>query len=201
MVSTKTNRGRISLIAGLVIAALGITGTVLLRNSSPFSSSTNGPSGAQVAVVAAKVDIPAGTKISIDQITFESMPTAAVPLDAAQSSGAVVGKYAAVTIRARQIVLPDVLVSNPVAASGNGTSSTFALKDGDVALTLPDDKTSVMASIFSPATTSTYWSIPPIPGPSSTHFRTCWCCEQGLRRRAVWALHRIRPRPRAHPHS
>ncbi len=156
MIST-TKRGRIGLIVGVLIAGLGIAGTLVLHNS---SSSSNGNSTTGIKVVTAGRDIPAGTQITADMLTQETFP-APIPAGALTDPGGAVGKYAISTIVAHQVILPNTITDiggtvtapDPGTTTGTGTTPTaqsFALKSGDVAIAMPIDPQSAVGYYIQP---------------------------------------------------
>ena len=127
------------IIAGLVVAILGVALTVFLaRGQTPASNGSPGAtSGPTTSVVVARVSIPLGSKITVAELTTVSEPSNGVPQDAITDVNAPVGQYAGIDISANETIVPGMLAH--VAATAPITINPITLADNNVAIAIPND--------------------------------------------------------------
>jgi Flp pilus assembly protein CpaB len=120
-------------IVGVLIATLGVVGTLLLGRS----QGTGGASqGNQVTVIVAATDLPAGHQLSANDLQQTQVAAGGVPDQAYTDLHTPVGQFLAVGVHKQQILAATMMLQATPAAPR--TQAPITLPDGDVAMSIPD---------------------------------------------------------------
>jgi Flp pilus assembly protein CpaB len=136
-------------ILGMLIALITLAAFIFLALNRP-GGGTPIPLSGDVAVVVAKVDIPARATISADQLTVAKLNANDVPPQSFKAVADVTGKahFALIDIKAGQPVLANAIVTS--ADSAAPAPSFLAIPQGFVAYTIPTSEEQGVAGAIQP---------------------------------------------------
>jgi Flp pilus assembly protein CpaB len=123
----------IIVIVGVLIAAAGVVGTLLLGRSQGTSGTTQGN---EVTVIIATADLPAGHQLAAADLQQTQVPASAVPDQAFTDLHTPIGQFLAVGVHKQQILAQTLILQATPAAPR--TQAPINLPDGDVAIAIPD---------------------------------------------------------------
>jgi len=131
------NRKLVGVLVGLLVAAGGLYGSIVLSRGQP-STAPPAPAVAQRPVVVAARAIAQGTVIGKEDVVVKSLPISAVSEEAAGTAQAVVGNYAAIAIPVGTAIGPSILTQSAPGLSPP-KAALLPVKDGYVAIAIPND--------------------------------------------------------------
>jgi Flp pilus assembly protein CpaB len=121
------------LIVGVLIATVGVVGTLLLGRG----QGTGGTApGNQVTVVVAAKDLPQGHQLSAGDLQQTQVAANAVPDQAFTDLHTPIGQFLAVGVHRQQILSATLMLQTT--APVPRTQAPITLPDGDVAIAIPD---------------------------------------------------------------
>ena len=132
------SRRRIAIVVGLAVTVIGAAGMVALSHfASPSDTGSGGSAGGTVSVYQAASNITSGQAITAANLKQAQVAANAAPTGYITSPTQATGQVAAHNIVAGQtLVITDFLPQAPTAAR---TVAPPVIKDGDVAISIPDD--------------------------------------------------------------
>jgi len=122
-------------IGGLLIAALGVFGTLSLAHNQE-SGTANGSSGPQITVIVAATNLPAGHQIQANDLSEMQVPASSAPFQAFTDPNTPIGQYTVAEVYKSQVITSVMTVR--AASAPARTTQPLALPDGDVAMAIPD---------------------------------------------------------------
>ncbi len=126
----RRSRKPVNIAIGVLIAAIGVVGVLVIGTHVPGSSAPPG----RPAVVAT-VAIPRGSVVTAGEVAVASIPTGLYPATAETTTAAVVGQTVAIPIAANGVITSDMLVSSSNSLVPAGTQLPIA--PGNVAMAIP----------------------------------------------------------------
>jgi len=129
VIEPRRSRKTVNIAIGILIAAIGVVGVLVIGTHVPGSSAPPGRNA-----VIATVAIPRGSVVTAGEVAIASIPTGLFPATAETSTKLVVGQTVAIAIAANGVITSDMLVS---ASNSLVPTAQLPLAPGDVAIAIP----------------------------------------------------------------